>query len=119
MEQSPSAAVLKRFRARSRRRVRVITDERLRIVAATTRRRNPLPHPGMTPKDADKTAEILQGGPTTSGSRVHRWRDRRLAPISETDATRYKSDLDIATRHPLSGEVFPNPMNDGQLHNMT
>ena len=60
----------------------------------------------MTPKDSDKTAEILQGGPTTSGSRVHRWRDRRLAPTSETDSTRYKSDLDIATRHPLSGEVF-------------
>ena len=73
----------------------------------------------MTPTDSDKTAEILQGGPTTSGSRVHRWRGRRLAPTSETDSIRNKSDLDIATRNALSGEVFPNTMNDGQLYNMT
>jgi hypothetical protein len=43
----------------------------------------------------------------------------RLAPTSETDSTRYKSALDIATRNALSGEVFPNTMNDGQLQNMT
>ena len=75
----------------------------------------------MTPKDSDKTAEILQGGPTTSGSRVHRWRGsaRRLAPTSETDSSRCKSDLDIATRNALSGDVFLITMNDGQLQNMT
>ena len=74
----------------------------------------PLPRLGITPNDSHKTAEILQVGPTTSGSRVHRWRGRRLAPTSEADSIRNKSDLDIATRNALFREVFPNAINNGQ-----
>ena len=50
MEQSPSTAVLTRFRVRSRRAVRGVTDERLRIVATTTRPRNPFPHRACRPR---------------------------------------------------------------------
>jgi len=74
---------------------------------------------GRDAQDSVKTAEILQGGPTTSVPEYIAGAVRRLAPTSETDSTRDKSDLDIATRNALSGEVFLITMNDGQLQNMT
>ena len=36
-------------------------------------------------------------------------------PTPGTDAVRYKSDLEIATRYALYGEVFLNKLNDGEL----
>jgi hypothetical protein len=80
---------------------------------------HPLPHLGVTPKTPSRQPRSSKAALRRAVPEYIAGAVRRLAPTSETDSTRDKSDLDIATRNALSGDVFLITMNDGQLQNMT